>query len=85
MRTTPYVLLRYTSNAPVLQSLAIEYTLGQRLLDNNYHISVIRTQLTRNLAAVFSEVRDEIVQSFLEIIPPTDGLCDYFQFRQYLM
>ncbi|TDL22831.1 cytochrome P450 [Rickenella mellea] len=53
-------------------SLAIEYTLGQRLLDNNYHISVIRSQLTRNLAAVFSEVRDEIVQSFLEIIPPTD-------------
>ncbi|TDL22830.1 cytochrome P450 [Rickenella mellea] len=56
---------------------ASEYTQGKQLVDNNYHVSVIRTQLTRNLAAVFSDVRDEIVQSFLELIPPTDEWVGY--------
>ncbi|TDL22832.1 cytochrome P450 [Rickenella mellea] len=64
-------------DAAVSDILAIEYTLGLRLIDNGYHIPIIRSQLTRNLATVFPDARDEIVQSFLDIIPPSDEWVGY--------
>ncbi|OBZ73049.1 Ent-kaurene oxidase [Grifola frondosa] len=39
--------------------------------DNTYHISVVRSQLTRNLAEIFPEVYDEIIASFADAIPLT--------------
>ncbi|EGN93634.1 hypothetical protein SERLA73DRAFT_189361 [Serpula lacrymans var. lacrymans S7.3] len=52
------------------ESLKVEYTLGHEVHHNPYHVSVIRSQLTRNLAARFSDIRDEIAVSFDDIIKP---------------
>ncbi|TDL14450.1 cytochrome P450 [Rickenella mellea] len=51
----------------------LKYSLGQQLLDNTYHIHVLRTQLTRNLDSVFPDVKDEIMTAFEEIIPSSDN------------
>jgi hypothetical protein len=51
--------------------------LGNTLVDNLYHINVLRGALTRNIAVQFSEIRDEIMASFADEIPLTSGemLC----------
>ena len=41
-------------------------------LDNTYHVDIIRTKLTRNLADTFKEVRDELVR-FLDSSIPVHG------------
>ncbi|OBZ73434.1 Ent-kaurene oxidase [Grifola frondosa] len=52
-----------------------QYTLGPSIRDNPYHIPVVRSQLTRNLAEIFPEVHDEIIASFTDAIPLTgDGM-----------
>lgn len=56
-----------------MQSLAIEYTLGPAIHHNMYHVAIIRSQLTRNLGALFPDVHDEIIHSFADLIPPTNG------------
>ncbi|TDL22833.1 cytochrome P450 [Rickenella mellea] len=59
------------------ESLAMGYTMGQELIDNSYHVAIIRTQLTRNLSSVFPQVRNEIVHSFQDLIPLTDDWVGY--------
>lgn len=51
----------------------MDYTLGPTIHTNGYHIPIIRTTLTRNLGALFPDVRDELASAFDEIIPPTKG------------
>jgi hypothetical protein len=41
-------------------------------LGNLYHVDIIRTKLTRNIADTFKEVRDELVR-FLEASVPMHG------------
>ncbi|OBZ73430.1 Ent-kaurene oxidase [Grifola frondosa] len=48
-----------------------QYTFGPSVHDNPYHISILRSQLTRNLAEIFPEVHDEIVSSFTDAISLT--------------
>ncbi|KAF7290190.1 hypothetical protein MIND_01332600 [Mycena indigotica] len=43
-------------------------TMGHEVIDNPYHLAVVRTTLTRNLHARFPDVRDEIVCGFDEIV-----------------
>lgn len=47
----------------------MDYTL--RLLNNEdmYQSGVIRTKLTRNIAATFDEVQDELIEALSEFIP----------------
>ncbi|KAH7908171.1 cytochrome P450 [Hygrophoropsis aurantiaca] len=49
-------------------SLKTEYTLGHEIHNNPYHIPIIRSQLTRNLSALFHDIRDEIVTAFEETL-----------------
>ena len=51
------------------QQLGMDYTL--RLLNNEdmYQNGVIRSKLTRNIAATFDEVQDELIESLSEFIP----------------
>ncbi|TCD68632.1 hypothetical protein EIP91_010287 [Steccherinum ochraceum] len=56
----------------VAESLQVDYTLGPTIHSNGYHIPIIRTTLTRNLGALFPDVRDELASAFTEIIPPTN-------------
>ena len=41
-------------------------------LDDSYHVDIIRTNLTRNIADIFKDVRDELVRS-LDASIPTSG------------
>ncbi|ETW81028.1 cytochrome P450 monooxygenase 51 [Heterobasidion irregulare TC 32-1] len=61
----------------VARTLQVEYTLGPEIHHNPYHVSIIRSQLTRNLGALFPDVREEIVASFNDIIPAKDEWVKY--------
>nr|BAL05092.1 cytochrome P450 [Phanerodontia chrysosporium] len=53
-------------------SLRLDYTFGREAVEHEYHIPVIRTQLTRHLTPLFADIHDEIVQSFTDLVPPSD-------------
>ena len=48
--------------------------LGEQTRTDPFHIGVVRTPLTRNLGYRFAEVKDEILEVFGEMIPPTGGM-----------
>ena len=48
--------------------------LGEQTRTDPFHIGVVRTPLTRNLGYRFAEVKDEIMEAFGEMIPPTGGM-----------
>lgn len=50
-----------------------QYTLGLSLDDDSYHTTTVRSPLTRNVAGRFEDNRDEIVESFKEFVPLTEG------------
>lgn len=35
---------------------------------NPYHLSIVRSQLTRNLGALYPEIRDEIITAFDDVL-----------------
>ncbi|KAI9434726.1 cytochrome P450 [Lactarius indigo] len=55
--------------ASAVESIQFEYTLDLLEIDNDYHTDVIRSKLTRNIAATFDEVHDELIRSFDSSIP----------------
>ncbi|KAF8637691.1 hypothetical protein AX16_010766 [Volvariella volvacea WC 439] len=55
------------------ESLQIEHTMGPEVRRNQYHELSIRTPLTRNLAARFPDLYDEIKLAFSEFIPLTES------------
>ncbi|KAF8555102.1 cytochrome P450 [Imleria badia] len=48
--------------------LQAEYTLGPEIQHNPYHVSIVRSQLTRNLGALHPEIRNEIVTAFDDVL-----------------
>lgn len=61
------------ANIMDLKRFQMRYTLGRAFDDSPYHIAVIRSPLTRNLSNRFDDIRDEIVESFKDHIPATEG------------
>ncbi|PPR07181.1 hypothetical protein CVT26_012611 [Gymnopilus dilepis] len=53
----------------VAETLQMEYTLGPGVRRDTYHINVIRTPLTKNIAPQFSVITDEIATAFKELVP----------------
>ena len=51
-----------------LQTVQMQYTVGREVFHNPYHATVVRLQLTRNLGTLYSEMRDEIVTTFDEVL-----------------
>ncbi|KAF9237105.1 cytochrome P450 [Melanogaster broomeanus] len=49
-----------------------EYTLGQDVHYNPYHVPIIRSQLTRNLGILYPEINDELVTTFEETLDLKD-------------
>ncbi|KAF8665785.1 hypothetical protein AX16_000232 [Volvariella volvacea WC 439] len=70
LRKAPDDVLSF--NEAVADSLQIDYTLGPEIHHDPYHTASVRTPLTRNLAARFGDVQDEIAAAFTELVPPTD-------------
>ncbi|VDC06744.1 unnamed protein product [Peniophora sp. CBMAI 1063] len=51
----------------------LKYTLGQDLLNEPYHMGVLRNTLSRHLGARFDDIRDEITVAFGEEIGTGEG------------
>ena len=56
----------------------MNYTIGSELLQNMYHVEVVRSHLTRNLSNLYPEIRDEIFLAFDEVLDLRDNgeWCD---------
>ncbi|KAI0080654.1 cytochrome P450 [Panus rudis PR-1116 ss-1] len=52
--------------------IQLKYTFGKELEADPFHIEIIRTQLTRQLAGLFSAIREEIVAAYGDLLPETD-------------
>ncbi len=66
-----------TSHADLYQLVQINYTLGACIQQDPYHVEIIRSQLTRNIAGFFPVIREEIIAAFSEIIPIKKGNPSY--------
>ncbi|KAJ7902538.1 cytochrome P450 [Mycena olivaceomarginata] len=56
----------------VADNLATDYTVGEQITKNPYHVLVVRGPLTRNLSRCFPAVWDEIVDAFDHVLGPVD-------------
>ncbi|KAH9998657.1 cytochrome P450 [Russula vinacea] len=54
---------------PAIEFFQLEYTLDLLDMNDSYHTDVIRTKLTRNIAATFKDVREEFVMAMNDLIP----------------
>ncbi|KAK7446289.1 hypothetical protein VKT23_014495 [Stygiomarasmius scandens] len=54
------------------ESLQIDHTLGKSHRMHLYHVNVVRSALTKNIAVRFSDVRDEIMAAFADEIPVSE-------------
>ena len=50
------------------KTIASEYTLGRYVVEDRYHTEVVRSQLTRNIAGLFDDIKDEITQAYSDNI-----------------
>ncbi|KDR66030.1 hypothetical protein GALMADRAFT_162272 [Galerina marginata CBS 339.88] len=50
-------------------TIQTDYTLGRQVRVDTYHIGIVRTPLTRNLAIRFDDITDEISCAFNDLIP----------------
>ncbi|KAF8503961.1 cytochrome P450, partial [Gautieria morchelliformis] len=55
------------------ETLAISWTFGANLRADPYHLSIVKSQLTRNLGNLFPDLQEEIQLAFRDIIPPTEN------------
>lgn len=55
----------------VNETLFVKYLLGPTISTNEYHVGVVRSQLTKNLAHLFDDLREEIQVAFDDNIPLT--------------
>ena len=53
----------------ISQLLQKEYTIDSLNKDDFYHVDIIRTKLTRNIAVTFEEVREELILALNDLIP----------------
>jgi hypothetical protein len=51
----------------------MEYTFGLLDREDWYHNHVIRSRLTRSIAATFDQVHDEVIEALAELIPVASG------------
>ncbi|GJE97793.1 cytochrome P450 [Phanerochaete sordida] len=42
---------------------------GKRVIDDPFHVSIIRSQLTKHIPIVFDEIYDEVVAAFKDLLP----------------
>ncbi|KAI6106987.1 cytochrome P450, partial [Pisolithus croceorrhizus] len=50
------------------ENIQVQYTMSPAILQDLYHNSILRSQLTRNLGAVYGDVRNELVVAFEETL-----------------
>ncbi|KAI0703403.1 cytochrome P450 [Cytidiella melzeri] len=53
------------------------HTMGEDIINNTYHIPVVRNELTKNIKNLLPVLHDELETCFAEIIPLTDEWTSY--------
>ena len=53
----------------ISQFLQKDYTLDILNTNDPYHVHIIRTRLTRNIAVTFKEVQEEVIHALKDLIP----------------
>lgn len=62
------VVFRSTPAHWCMKNIQVQYTLSPAILHDMYHNSILRSQLTRNLGAVYPDIRNELVIAFEETL-----------------
>ena len=52
-----------------VQMMQMRYTLGRRLVDDPYHVDIIKTKLRRTVAMVLPDIFDELKHTIPACIP----------------
>ncbi|KAG8219260.1 cytochrome P450 [Butyriboletus roseoflavus] len=52
----------------VHDQFSMEYTTGAKVHSNSYHIPIVRAQLTRNIEALYPEIKDEMSTAFDDVL-----------------
>jgi len=73
MRYVPLHNCPFSLTVHVSQTIQTKYTLGS-VLDDPYHITTVKSSLTRNIASRFDVIVDEITESFKTYIPIAEGM-----------
>ena len=47
--------------------------MGREIFHNPYHVPIVRAQLTRNIGALYPEIRDEIRMAFDDVLDLRDN------------
>ncbi|KAI6043532.1 cytochrome P450 [Pisolithus marmoratus] len=50
------------------ENIQVEYTLSPAVLHDRYHNSILRSQLTKNMGAIYPDIRSELVVAFDETL-----------------
>jgi len=61
-----------SSIAAIDEGFQVQYTFGEHISKNPYHIPIIRAQLTRALPQLVPEVHEEVIDAFNDFIPLTN-------------
>lgn len=54
--------------------MQIRYTFDESIILNQYHVPIVRTQLTRHMSKMMFEIVDELELALRDEIPPTEGI-----------
>ena len=69
----------------VIQMIQAKYTLDLLNEDDEFHTDIIRSQLTRNIANTFKEVREELIMAMDDQIPTCgDREWQFLRRRRYI-
>jgi len=58
-----------SSKDAIAETLHLDILFGRGVLNDGFHVDVIRSQLTRNITARFSDIQDEITAAFADYVP----------------
>ncbi|KAF9533018.1 cytochrome P450 [Crepidotus variabilis] len=61
-----------SASTALREGLQTDHTVGPHMFDNDYHIAIVRSQLTRSLPRLVPEVHDELIEAFKDYIPLTE-------------
>lgn len=56
------------------EQLQLKYTMDQSLIDNNYHVAVIKAELTRHISVKMPDIVDELDAAFNDECFAGDGI-----------
>ncbi|KAI0084548.1 cytochrome P450 [Irpex rosettiformis] len=56
----------------VAMTLQQRHTMGEEIMMNAYHITIVRNELTKNLDKILPDIHDELEHCFTDLIPESD-------------